>query len=61
MQLVSRIKKKTSCIDLWMTNFRPSFMRTNVFETDISDLYKIISSIMKFYFTRESPRLPRLQ
>ena len=35
-------------------NFKPSFMKTNVFETGISDHYKIIPTIMKLHITRES-------
>ena len=31
-------------------------MKTNVFETGISDLYKMISTTMKLHFTRESPK-----
>ena len=53
--------KKTSCIDLLLTNFKPSFMETNVFETGISCHHKMISSIMRLHFTRESPKkIPRL-
>ena len=44
-----------SCINLLFTNFKPSFMKTNVFETGISDHHKMISTIMKLHFTRESP------
>ena len=31
-------------------------MKTNVFETGISDHHKMISTIMKLHFTRESPK-----
>ena len=48
--------KNPSCIDLLLTNFKPSFMKTNVFETGISDHHKMISTIMKLHFTRESPK-----
>ena len=47
--------KNPSCIDLLLTNFKPSFMKTNIFETGISDHHKI-STIMKLHFTRESPK-----
>ena len=54
------IKKKNpkdpSCIDLLLTNFKPSFMKTNVFETGISDHHKMISTIKELHFTRESPK-----
>ena len=48
--------KNPSCIDLLLTNFKPSFMKTNIFETGISDHHKMISTIMKLHFTRESPK-----
>ena len=35
-------------------DFKSSFVKTNVFETCISDHHKIISTIMKLHFTRES-------
>ena len=40
--------KNPSCIDLLLTNFKPCFMRTNFFETGISDHHKMIFTIMKF-------------
>ena len=45
-----------SCIDLLLTNFKPSFMKTNVFETGISDHHKMVSTIMKLHFTRKRPK-----
>ena len=48
--------KNPSCIDLLLTNFKPSFMKTNNFETGISDHHKMISTIMKLHFTRGSPK-----
>ena len=36
--------KNPSCIDLLLTNFKPSFMKTNIFETGISDHHKMIST-----------------
>ena len=48
--------KYPSCINLLPTNFKPSFMKINVFETGISDQHELISTIMKLYFTRESPK-----
>ena len=47
--------KNPSRIDLLLTNFEPSFMKTNVFKTGFSDHHKMISTIMKLHFTRESP------
>ena len=46
--------KNPSCIDFLLTNFKPSFMKTNVFETDISNHHKMISTIIKLHFARES-------
>ena len=48
--------KNPSCIDLLLTNFKPSFMKTSNYETGISDHHKMISTIMKLHFTRESPK-----
>ena len=46
-----------SCIDLLLTNFKPSFMKKNFFfETGISDHRKMISTITKLHFTREIPK-----
>ena len=46
--------KNPSCIDLLLTNFNPSLMKTNAFETGISDHHKMISTIMKL--RKESPK-----
>ena len=48
--------KNPSCIDLLLTNFKPSFMKRNIFETGISDHHKMISTIIKLYFIRENPK-----
>ena len=48
--------RNSRCIKLLLTNFRPSFMKVNVFETSISDHHKMISTVMKLHFTRESPK-----
>ena len=34
--------KNPSCIDLLLSKFKPTFMKTNVFETGISDYHKKI-------------------
>ena len=49
--------KNPSCIDLLLTIFKPSFMKTNVFETGISDHRKMISTITKLHFIRGSPKI----
>ena len=43
------------CINLMLTNFKPSFMKAKVFEIGISDHHKINSITMKRHFTRENP------
>ena len=48
--------KNPSCIVLLLTNFKHSFMKTNVFETGISDHHKMMSTIMRLHFTRESSK-----
>ena len=48
--------KNSSCIDLLLRNVI-CFMKTNVFETGISDHHKIITTIMKLHFTRESSKI----
>ena len=47
--------KNPICIDLLLTNFKPRFIK-NIFETGISDHHKMVSSIIKLLFTRESPK-----
>ena len=49
-------RNNLSCINLLLTNFKPTFMKTNILETGISDHHKVISTIMKLHFTRESPK-----
>ena len=46
--------KTLSYIYLLLTNFKPSFMKTNIFETVVSDLHKMMCAIMKSHFIRES-------
>ena len=46
--------KKPLSIELLLANFKPSFMKTDFFETDISDHYKMIPTIMKLHFTKEN-------
>ena len=48
--------KNPSYIDLLPTNFKPNFMKASIFETGISDHHKMISTIMKLHFTKESPK-----
>ena len=37
----SKNSKNPNCIDLLLTNFKPSFMKTNIFETSISGHHKL--------------------
>ena len=48
--------KSPSSINLLLRNFKPSFMKTNVFETGISDHHKMISAVTKLHFTKEKPK-----
>ena len=48
--------KNPSYINILLTNCKPSSMKTSVFKTAVSDHHKIISSITKLQFTRESPK-----
>ena len=48
--------KNPSCIDPLLTNFKPGFMKTNTFETGISDHHKMISTIIKHNSTRKGPK-----
>ena len=48
--------KKSNCISLVLKNFKPSFMKTNVFGTGISDHHKMTSTVVKLHFTKESPK-----
>ena len=36
--------------------FKPTFMKTSIFETGIFDNHKMISSLMKLQFTRKSSK-----
>ena len=47
---------KNPNINFLLSNFKPSLMKTNVFETGISDHHKMISTIIKLHITRESPK-----
>ena len=47
---------KNPNINFLLSNFKPSLMKINVFETGISDHHKMISTIIKLHFTRESPK-----
>ena len=46
--------KNRSCIDLLLANFKPSFMKTSVFETGIFDHHKMLSHMMKLHLLRKS-------
>ena len=47
--------KNPRCIDLLLTDLKPSLKKTTLFETGISNHHKIIPTIMNFHFTTESP------
>ena len=45
-----------SCVDLIITDKPGSLQHTNVFETDISDHHKLVSTVMKAKLTNTSPK-----
>ena len=47
---------KNPNINFLLSNFKASLMKTNDFETGISDHHKMISTIIKLHITRESPK-----
>ena len=49
-----RNSKYPCCINLLLANLKPSFMKTKIFETGISDHYKMISTFTRLHFKRES-------
>ena len=51
-----RNSQNPTCSDLLLTNFKFSLMKTNAFETGISDHHKMTSTITKLHFTSESPK-----
>ena len=56
IQLVLKIGKIQVVSIFCLQNLKTSSMKTNVFETGISDHHKMISTIMKLNFTRKSPK-----
>ena len=63
--LKSLVKQKTcfrnpgnaSCIDLILKNYPRSFQDSSVFETGISDFYKLTTTILKQYFPKPKPKI----
>ena len=45
-----------SCIDLLITNSKFPFMKTNSFETGLSDHYRMIHTILKTKFENVEPK-----
>ena len=52
----SKNLENLSCIYLLLTNFKPSFLKTNFLKIGISDHNKMISTIMKVHFTKKNTK-----
>ena len=46
-----------SCIDLILTNSSGSFQNSSVVETDLSDFYRMIGTVLKTAFQRLPPKI----
>ena len=46
-----------SCIDLILTNHTKCFQNSGVYETSISDFYKLTFTVLKTYFQKAKPRI----
>ena len=46
-----------SCIDLFLTNFIRSFPKTQVFETGLFDLNKLVVTVLKSTFLKSPPKI----
>ena len=55
---ISCYKSKTnpSCIDLILTNCKGKFMKSCTYETGVSDFHKLVTTIMKFHYSRSNKR-----
>ena len=48
---------KIICIDLILTNYHRSFQNTDIFETGLSDFYKLTFTVLKQHFAKQKPRV----
>ena len=46
-----------SCVDLILTNHPKCFQNYGVYETGISDFYKLTFTVLKTYFQKAKPRI----
>ena len=46
-----------SCINLILTNCSWSFQNTGVFETGLSDFYKLTFTVLKQYYPKQKPKV----
>ena len=49
--------EKPSCIDLFLTNSPSSFQNTQTIETGLSDLHKLVVTILKMYLPNNQPKV----
>ena len=53
----SKTRNNPSCKDLFLTNTIRSFQETQVFETGLSDFYKLIVTVLKSTFPKLPPNI----
>ena len=46
-----------SCIDLFLTNRQKSFQNTSTIETGISDVHKLVVTVLKMYYKKQKPKI----
>ena len=46
-----------SCIDLILANRKKSFQSSHAIETGLSDFHKMVVTVMKTYFKKQSPKV----
>ena len=52
-----RSPNNPSCTDLLLTNAIRSFQQTQVFETGLSDFYKLVATVLKTTFPKSPPKI----
>ena len=46
---------KPSCIDLLLTNFPKSFLKSQTLETGLSDFHKLTLTVLKIHYKKQKP------
>ena len=46
---------KPSCIDLLLTHFLKSFLKSQTLETDLSDFHKSMLTVLKIHYKKQKP------